>query len=115
MQTRGTRAATMREAGSGTPSAPPRSEALRAALAAQGFHGDVEDGIGPRLVAATDNSIYQVMPVAVLHPRTGADINAAVRAGACRARARSLAARRRHRHQRPVADDGCRASTCRGT
>ena len=65
---------------------PPRSGsdatvgALREALGREGFTGDVEDGIGPRLVAATDNSIYQVMPLAVLHPRTGADINAAVRA-----------------------------------
>jgi FAD/FMN-containing dehydrogenase/Fe-S oxidoreductase len=70
----------MREAGPGTPPAPPRPEALRAALAAQGFGGDIEDGLGPRLVAATDNSIYQVMPLAVLHPRRGADVNAAVRA-----------------------------------
>ncbi len=54
--------------------------ALRDALSHEGFTGDVEDGIGSRLVAATDNSIYQVMPVAVLHPRTGADINAVVRA-----------------------------------
>ena len=54
--------------------------ALRPALGREGFAGDVEDGIGPRLVAATDNSIYQVMPAAVLHPRSGADVNAAVRA-----------------------------------
>ncbi len=54
--------------------------ALRIALARAGFTGDIEDGLGPRLVAATDNSIYQVMPLAVLYPRSGADINAAVRA-----------------------------------
>ncbi|RYB03893.1 FAD-binding oxidoreductase [Lichenibacterium ramalinae] len=54
--------------------------ALRHALGHEGFGGDVEEGIGPRLVAATDNSIYQVMPSAVLHPRTGADVVAAVRA-----------------------------------
>ena len=55
-------------------------DALRDALGREGFSGDIEGGIGPRLVAATDNSIYQVMPLAVLHPRTGADVNAAVRA-----------------------------------
>ena len=53
---------------------------LRDALRREEFSGDVEDGIGPRLVAATDNSIYQVMPVAVLHPRRASDVNAAVRA-----------------------------------
>ncbi|WP_237478799.1 FAD-binding and (Fe-S)-binding domain-containing protein [Lichenibacterium dinghuense] len=57
-----------------------RAEALRAALAREGFSGDVETGIGPRLVAATDNSVYQVMPAAVLHPLAAADVNAAVRA-----------------------------------
>ena len=65
------------------PSHPGRADqaaALGAALRHEGFSGDVEDGIGPRLVAATDNSIYQVMPVAVLHPREGADVAAAVRA-----------------------------------
>ncbi len=46
-----------------------RAGALRAALAREGFAGDVETGIGPRLVAAVDNSVYQVMPAAVLHPR----------------------------------------------
>ncbi len=57
-----------------------QAEALRDALAREGFTGDVETGIGPRLVAATDNSVYQVMPVAVLHPRVAADVAAAVRA-----------------------------------
>lgn len=56
------------------------SPTLREALGREGFTGDIEDGLGPRLVAATDNSIYQVMPVAVLHPRSGSDINAVVRA-----------------------------------
>ena len=58
----------------------PAGAALRRALHRESFAGDIEDGIGPRLVAATDNSIYQVMPAAVLHPRAGADVNAAVRA-----------------------------------
>ncbi len=57
-----------------------QAEALREALVREGFSGDVETGIGPRLVAATDNSVYQVMPVAVLHPRVAADVAAAVRA-----------------------------------
>ena len=62
------------------PSDAAQAQALREALRREGFSGDVEDGIGPRLVAATDNSIYQVMPVAVLHPRRAADVAAAVRA-----------------------------------
>ncbi len=57
-----------------------QAAALRQALRREGFAGDIEDGIGPRLVAATDNSIYQVLPVAVLHPRRASDVSAAVRA-----------------------------------
>ncbi|WP_152046383.1 FAD-binding and (Fe-S)-binding domain-containing protein [Aureimonas psammosilenae] len=52
-------------------------------LASEGFAGDVTDGVAQRLLAATDNSIYQVRPALVLHPKLGPDLNAAVRA-ACR-------------------------------
>lgn len=49
-------------------------------LRSEGFEGEIADGIAPRLVAATDNSIYQVRPALVLHPRTGEDLNRVVRA-----------------------------------
>ena len=44
-----------------------------------GFAGDVEDGIGARQVASTDNSIYQVRPTAILYPRTDDDVTLLVR------------------------------------
>jgi len=44
-----------------------------------GFSGDAEDGIGARQVASTDNSIYQVRPIAILYPRTGDDVTLLVR------------------------------------
>jgi FAD/FMN-containing dehydrogenase len=50
------------------------------ALSADGYAGDVARDMASRLVAATDNSIYQVLPAAVLYPREGEDINRVVRA-----------------------------------
>jgi len=44
------------------------------ALRRSGFTGDVETHYGGRLIAATDNSIYQVTPQAVLFPRSQADV-----------------------------------------
>ncbi|MGG7516707.1 D-2-hydroxyglutarate dehydrogenase YdiJ [Allorhizobium undicola] len=44
------------------------------ALVEAGFSGDMEKGAASRIVAATDNSIYQVPPVAVLFPRAAADL-----------------------------------------
>jgi len=44
------------------------------ALTSHGFTGDVETQYGGRLIAATDNSIYQVTPQAVLFPRSHADV-----------------------------------------
>lgn len=44
------------------------------ALKDSGFGGDIHTDAATRLVNATDNSIYQVMPQAVLAPRTGEDI-----------------------------------------
>ena len=49
-------------------------------LLREGFEGEVAQGVAPLLTAATDNSIYQVVPAAVLHPRTGEDLNRIVRA-----------------------------------
>ncbi|GJL62417.1 MAG: membrane protein [Nitrospirales bacterium] len=44
------------------------------ALTRSAFTGDVETHYGGRLSAATDNSIYQVTPQAVLFPRSQADV-----------------------------------------
>ncbi|EHH68492.1 FAD-binding and (Fe-S)-binding domain-containing protein [Gluconobacter morbifer] len=49
-------------------------------LALEGFSGDIAPEVSSRLTAATDNSIYQRLPVAVLYPRTGEDLNSVVRA-----------------------------------
>ena len=39
------------------------------------FKGDIEDSYGARIVASTDNSVYQVIPQAIIYPRVGDDIN----------------------------------------
>lgn len=44
------------------------------ALAAKGFGGEVRRDLATRVVHATDNSIYQLMPAAVVHVRTSEDI-----------------------------------------
>jgi FAD/FMN-containing dehydrogenase/Fe-S oxidoreductase len=48
-------------------------------LLASGFTGDVETDIAARIVAANDNSIYQLSPLAILYPAELDDINRAVR------------------------------------
>lgn len=58
----------------------PALSAFLALLLRDGYEGEVAPGVAPLLTAATDNSIYQVIPAAVLHPRTGADLNRIVRA-----------------------------------
>lgn len=45
-----------------------------AQLSAQGFSGEISTDYASRLVAATDNSVYQLLPVAVLFPRHEADV-----------------------------------------
>lgn len=50
-----------------------------AALTQSGFKGDIESGYAERIVASTDNSIYQVMPDVILYPRVEQDINRAMR------------------------------------
>ncbi len=40
-----------------------------------GFTGDIELGYADRVVLATDNSIYQVLPEGVLYPRSTADLS----------------------------------------
>ncbi len=49
------------------------------ALERRGFTGDVKTDHATRLSAATDNSIYQVLPAAVIFPRTRDDVALAMR------------------------------------
>ncbi|MCZ6578586.1 MAG: FAD-binding and (Fe-S)-binding domain-containing protein [Gammaproteobacteria bacterium] len=44
-------------------------------LVQSGFKGDCETTYGARIVASTDNSIYQVIPEAILYPANADDIN----------------------------------------
>ncbi|MDN3613857.1 FAD-binding and (Fe-S)-binding domain-containing protein [Vibrio gallaecicus] len=43
-------------------------------LKAAGFTGDIESQYSSRLAVATDNSVYQQLPQAVVHPRTTKDV-----------------------------------------
>ena len=38
------------------------------------FSGDIKGDLANRLIASTDNSIYQILPQAVVFPRTTQDI-----------------------------------------
>lgn len=58
----------------------PRIEQFRLTLVASGFDGDVEADLGAREVASTDNSIYRLLPRAVVYPRSATDVNRIVRA-----------------------------------
>ncbi|WPB55615.1 FAD-binding and (Fe-S)-binding domain-containing protein [Xylophilus sp. GOD-11R] len=44
------------------------------ALRAAGFRGEIGDAHGERLVLATDNSIYQRLPQAVIYPKDSTDV-----------------------------------------
>ncbi|USD42270.1 FAD-binding oxidoreductase [Vibrio sp. SCSIO 43135] len=44
-------------------------------LAERGFTGDIESQYSSRLAVATDNSVYQQLPQAVVHPRTTQDVS----------------------------------------
>lgn len=52
----------------------PDVKAFLNALKARKFQGDIETSYAERLISATDNSIYQVMPQAILHPKTDEDV-----------------------------------------
>src|SRR5688572_33168160 len=39
-----------------------------------GFSGDLADDLATRTVGATDNSIYQILPQAIVYPRTRGDV-----------------------------------------
>lgn len=53
-----------------------------AALPAAGFAGDIETGMDSRLVLATDNSIYHVLPAGAVFPKTPDDIDRVVQLAA---------------------------------
>jgi FAD/FMN-containing dehydrogenase/Fe-S oxidoreductase len=57
----------------------PKVAALATALEQEGFHGEIRLDYATRLSAATDNSIYQVLPAAVIFPRVTADVALAMR------------------------------------
>ncbi|WP_213997568.1 FAD-binding and (Fe-S)-binding domain-containing protein [Arsukibacterium sp.] len=48
--------------------------AFNKALVAAGFSGDIETSYGSRLAVATDNSVYQALPQAVLLPKSTDDV-----------------------------------------
>ncbi|MDN3651429.1 FAD-binding and (Fe-S)-binding domain-containing protein [Thalassotalea ponticola] len=52
----------------------PLYQAYVKALKKAGFTGDVEISYASRLAVATDNSVYQQLPQAVMHPRTVEDV-----------------------------------------
>jgi len=45
-----------------------------AELARAGFTGDLADDLATRVVGATDNSIYQILPQAIVYPRSREDV-----------------------------------------
>lgn len=49
-----------------------------AALKETAFKGETEDSYSARLLCATDNSVYQMMPQAVVFPKDEADVSVAV-------------------------------------
>lgn len=52
----------------------PQVQAYATALTAAGFSGDIEVSYASRLAVATDNSVYQQLPAAVLLPKSAADV-----------------------------------------
>ncbi|WP_261874779.1 FAD-binding and (Fe-S)-binding domain-containing protein [Vibrio rarus] len=57
-----------------TPSMNPTVARYLKQLAQRGFTGDIETQYASRLAVATDNSVYQQLPQAVVHPKTQHDI-----------------------------------------
>lgn len=57
-------------------------DAFAAALAIEGFTGEFTRERATRTVLATDNSIYELLPAAVVFPREGEDLNRIMRAAA---------------------------------
>jgi FAD/FMN-containing dehydrogenase/Fe-S oxidoreductase len=52
----------------------PSVQSYITALTAAGFAGDIEVSYASRLAVATDNSVYQQLPAAVLLPKSAADV-----------------------------------------
>lgn len=52
----------------------PQVQVYVTALTAAGFSGDIEVSYASRLAVATDNSVYQQLPAAVLLPKSAADV-----------------------------------------
>lgn len=50
------------------------TRAFLAELKRAGFSGDLADDLATRVVGATDNSIYQILPQAIVYPRTREDV-----------------------------------------
>lgn len=55
---------------------------LAAELRLRGFEGDLASAFGERIVSATDNSIYQLLPQLVVFPRSVDDLTRIVRTAA---------------------------------
>ncbi|HEX8908910.1 MAG TPA: FAD-binding and (Fe-S)-binding domain-containing protein [Anaeromyxobacteraceae bacterium] len=76
------------------PASPPVYGAFLEALRAAGFEGEISETHGDRTVLATDNSIYQIPPRALLFPRHAEDVRRIARlAGEARFAAVKLAPR----------------------
>lgn len=59
---------------SAVPAPPPLYQQFLQALASRGFKGEISSNYGDRTVLSTDNSIYQVLPQAVLFPKDVGDL-----------------------------------------
>lgn len=55
------------------------SQAYLEALRLSGFQGEAVQDLSRRLVGATDNSVYQLLPEAILYPRDTQDVQRALR------------------------------------
>ncbi|HMG23444.1 MAG TPA: FAD-binding oxidoreductase, partial [Kofleriaceae bacterium] len=58
------------------------TRAFLAELRRAGFAGDLADDLATRVVGATDNSIYQILPQAIVYPRTREDVVLVMRTAA---------------------------------
>lgn len=77
------------------------------ALEQQGFTGDTATSYADRLTMSTDNSIYQLLPDAVVFPRSTADVALLARLAAEPLYVADIyPARRRYWHEWPGAKPG---------
>jgi FAD/FMN-containing dehydrogenase len=56
------------------PGLTPETSRFLDALKAKGFKGDILTDYASRLVNATDNSVYQILPQAVVAPKSSSDV-----------------------------------------